>query len=96
MKGYFNEKSLEAYTTLAAEKVGVDFSEGNTYDFTRCVKPSGEVYGTSGACKSGRQQDEVATKLEEDKDKTGWKIPKGKTDEDVINELLKRGMVKGV
>jgi hypothetical protein len=96
MKGYFNEKSLEKYTTLAAEKVGVDFSEGESYDFTRCVKPDGEAYGTKGACKSGTPKEEVATKLEEDKDKTGWKIPKGKTDEDVINELLKRGMVRGV
>jgi hypothetical protein len=95
MKGYFNEKSLEIYTTLAAEKVGVDFSEGESYDFTRCVKPDGEAYGTKGACKSGTPKEEVATKLEEDKDKSGWKIPKGKTDEDVINELLKRGMVRG-
>jgi hypothetical protein len=95
MKGYFNEKSLEKYTTLAAEKVGVDFSEGESYDFTRCVKPDGEAYGTKGACKSGTPKEEVATKLEEDKDKNGWKIPKGKTDEDVINELLKRGMVRG-
>jgi hypothetical protein len=89
-----SEKMLAAVAT-AAEKAGVDFSEGNTYDFTRCVKPSGEAYGTSGACKSGRAQNEVATKLEEDKDKSGWKIPKGKTGEDVINELLKRGMVRG-
>jgi len=55
MKGYFNEKSLEAYNLLIAEKAGVDFSEEEIYDFTRCVMPSGKVYGTKGQCKVGKQ-----------------------------------------
>lgn len=53
MKGYFDEKSLETYKVLVANKTGVDFSEGEVYDFTRCLKASGETYGTDGQCKKG-------------------------------------------
>jgi len=55
MKGYFDEKSLETYNVLVANKTGVDFSESDTYDFTRCVMPGGKTYGTKGQCKVGKQ-----------------------------------------
>jgi len=53
MKGYFDEKSLEAYNLLIADREGVDFSEGEIYDFTRCVRANGSFYGTSGRCRQG-------------------------------------------
>jgi len=53
MKGYFDEKSLESYNLLIAEREGVDFSEGEIYDFTRCVRANGSFYGTSGRCRQG-------------------------------------------
>jgi len=56
MKGYFNEKSLEAYNLLIADKAGVDFSEGEIYDFTRCVRPDGSAYGTGYKCRKGVEQ----------------------------------------
>jgi len=56
MKGYFNEKSLEAYNLLIADKAGVDFSEEEIYDFTRCVRPDGSAYGTGYKCRKGVEQ----------------------------------------
>ena len=53
MKGSFNEKSLLAYSEMVAEKIDVDFSEGEVYDFTRCLTASGRSYGTDGQCKKG-------------------------------------------
>ena len=53
MKGSFNEKSLLAYSELVAEKIDVDFAEGEVYDFTRCVRANGSFYGTSGRCRQG-------------------------------------------
>ena len=33
---------------------GVEFSEGDTYDFARCIMPDGSIYGTKGQCKLGK------------------------------------------
>ena len=55
MKGYFSEETLNKYVSLLSEQSGVDFSESDVYDFRRCVMPSGEVYGTKGQCKVGKQ-----------------------------------------
>lgn len=55
MKGSFSEEALRAYSELAAEKQGLDFAEGGTYDFTRCVRPDGSIYGTSGKCRKGTE-----------------------------------------
>jgi hypothetical protein len=79
MKGYFDEKSLETYNVLVANKAGVDFSEGEVYDFTRCLKPSGKAYGTDGQCKKGvptakaeKKRKSIMSKLKEMiKDKMG-------------------------
>jgi hypothetical protein len=57
MKGTFSEESLKRFAELAAGKQSSDFSEGQTYDFTRCVKPSGKAYGTAGACKKGVEEE---------------------------------------
>ncbi len=58
MFGSFNPDYLERYAQLAAERVGVDFTEEGTYDFTRCVRPDGSVYGTSGKCRKGTETGE--------------------------------------
>lgn len=55
MKGSFSEEALRAYSELAAEKQGLDFAEGGTYDFTRCVRPDGSTYGTGGRCRKGTE-----------------------------------------
>jgi hypothetical protein len=53
MKGFIHEEALAEYTRLAAEKLGSDFSEGETYDFARCMRADGSFYGTSGKCRKG-------------------------------------------
>jgi hypothetical protein len=55
MLGSFNEEALEKYAEKAAEKAGVSFSEGDLYDFTRCVRPDGSAYGTGGSCRKGTE-----------------------------------------
>jgi len=55
MKGYFSEETLDKYASLLASQTDADFSESDIYDFTRCVMPSGKVYGTKGQCKVGKQ-----------------------------------------
>ena len=55
MNGSFSEEALEAYSRMASSKVSADFSEGETYDFTRCVRADGSHYGTSGTCRKGRE-----------------------------------------
>ena len=57
MKGLFSEEALRAYSKLAAEKQGLDFAEGGSYDFTRCVRPDGSAYGTGGRCRKGTEED---------------------------------------
>jgi hypothetical protein len=56
MGGYFSDIALDSYRSLVIELQGADFAEG-AYDFTRCVKPSGEAYGTAGQCRKGVQED---------------------------------------
>jgi len=51
---YFSPEALEKFQAMCAE--GMDFSEGNTYDFAKCVMPDGEVYGIEPGetCKQGK------------------------------------------
>jgi hypothetical protein len=82
--GTFSEDALKKYSELCAQKQGVDFSEGETYDFTRCVKPDGEAYGTRGNCKVGKPEDKKLAQLRDQKPHkppAGWK-PYGGGDED--------------
>jgi hypothetical protein len=55
MTGSISDEALVAYTQIVSESLGVDFSEGDTYDFTRCVRSDGSAYGTRGKCKSGKE-----------------------------------------
>jgi hypothetical protein len=50
--GYFSEDALKKFNSMCAD--GVNFSEGETYDFARCIMPDGEIYGTKGQCKQGK------------------------------------------
>jgi hypothetical protein len=56
MGGYFSDIALDSYRRLVIELQGADFAEGETYDFTRCVKPDGTVYGTAGQCRRGTEE----------------------------------------
>ena len=51
---YFSKEALEKFNELCAE--GVDFGEEPVYDFSKCIMPSGEVYGVSKGevCKKGK------------------------------------------
>ena len=53
--GGFGEEALAAYQAALAEKEGLDFSEGGTYDFTTCIRPDGSPYGTAGTCRKGTE-----------------------------------------
>lgn len=53
--GGFSDEAFDEYQRLAAEKAGVDFSEGEVYDFTRCMRSDGSFYGTRGSCRKGSQ-----------------------------------------
>jgi hypothetical protein len=55
MKGSFSEESLRRFTELAAQAQPAEFSERDTYDFTRCVRPDGSFYGTDGRCRKGTE-----------------------------------------
>ncbi len=59
MGGYFSDMALDSYRSLVIELQGADFAEGETYDFTRCVKPDGTVYGTAGQCRKGTEEAKV-------------------------------------
>jgi hypothetical protein len=64
MFGSFSSEHLERYAQLAAEKAGVNFAEGDYYDFRRCVRPNGTSYGTSGQCRKGTEQAKEVVKKE--------------------------------
>lgn len=55
MNGHFSEEALRHFAELAAQTQAADFSEGDTYDFTRCVRPDGSAYGTGGKCRKGTE-----------------------------------------
>jgi len=56
MNGYFSEEALQRFAEMASQTQSADFAEGDTYDFTRCVRPDGTAYGTRGKCKKGSEQ----------------------------------------
>ena len=52
--GTFSEETLKKFNLMCSE--GVDFAEGDAYDFARCIKSTGEIYGVSPgeACHGGK------------------------------------------
>lgn len=79
MKGYFSEETLKQFAALAEEKFGVNFSEGGTYDFTRCVRPNGTSYGTGGKCRKGSEEAKQAEEPKAKKPKKEKKPEPGTT-----------------
>jgi hypothetical protein len=76
MEGTFSEGALLQFVNLVSQTQSADFSEGETYDFTRCVKPDGKAYGTRGKCRKGTEQ----TKDPDEKaaiKQLGGMLPKG-------------------
>ena len=67
MKGSFSEGALQKYAELAAQSQSLEFSESGTYDFTRCVRPDGSAYGTSGKCRAGTEEAKTAAPQKEKK-----------------------------
>jgi hypothetical protein len=53
--GGFTEEALAAYQKALAEQEGTDFAEGDSYDFTTCIRPDGSAYGTRGKCRKGTE-----------------------------------------
>jgi hypothetical protein len=68
--GHFNEEALQLYHNLCAEKEGIDFSEEEVYDFTRCVRPNGTFYGTAGRCRKGTETAPAEKKVAEPRAKS--------------------------
>ena len=64
--GHFSEETLSKFNAMCA--AGVDFGEGPVYDFARCIKKDGEIYGVSPgeACKEGKA---IPDKKEGEKEK---------------------------
>jgi hypothetical protein len=62
--GHFTEDTLKKFQALCA--AGVDFSEGEVYDFAKCLMSNGDVYGIEPGekCEQGRpiSDDEAKTK----------------------------------
>lgn len=56
MKGSISEEALSVYSRMVAERVNPEFSEGGVYDFTRCVRPDGTAYASSGKCRKGAEE----------------------------------------
>lgn len=54
LMGNFTEDTLQKFQAMCSE--GVSFSEGDSYDFARCIKSTGEIYGVSPGevCKEGK------------------------------------------
>jgi hypothetical protein len=50
---YFTEEALTEYSRLVAEKLDLEFTEGEIYDFARCMRADGSFYGTGGKCRKG-------------------------------------------
>ena len=61
---YFTEEALEKFQAMCAE--GMDFAEGEEYDFVQCLMASGDIYGVEPGetCEKGKQiSDERAAEL---------------------------------
>ena len=59
--GGFTEEALAAYQKALAEQEGTDFAEGDSYDFTTCIRKDGSAYGTGGQCRKGSEGEAKVT-----------------------------------
>jgi hypothetical protein len=62
--GHFTEDTLKKFQAMCSE--GVDFAEGEVYDFAKCLMANGDVYGIEPGekCEVGRpiSDEEAKTK----------------------------------
>jgi len=68
--GTFTEETLRKFQAMCAE--GMDFGEGEPYDFVQCLMANGDIYGVEPgeSCDKGKQiSDEQAQKLRAKKSK---------------------------
>jgi hypothetical protein len=96
--GGFTEEALAAYQKALAEREGIDFAEGDSYDFTTCIRSDGSVYGTAGACKSGKKQVEKVAQLRDQKPHkppAGWKPYGGGDDDKPEVKIPLKGVMQG-
>ena len=54
MFGRFSAESLSKFQEMMGLESSQDFSEG-FFDFTRCQRPDGSYYGSSGRCRKGAE-----------------------------------------
>lgn len=62
--GHFTGETLRKFQEMCA--AGVDFGEGEPYDFVQCLMANGDIYGIEPGevCEKGKQiSDEQANKL---------------------------------
>jgi hypothetical protein len=92
MNGYFSEEALLRFAELVAQTEASDFSEGEVYDFTRCVRPNGTAYGTAGECRKGTEKNKaVVPNVNVPKSK-----PKSKKTKKVLGKTTPKKQVKPV
>lgn len=103
MLGSFNQKSLELFQEAMSESMFSDFSEGEFYDFTTCIRPDGSAYGTGGKCRKGTEgkakEKEAPKRSRGDVDHTPTAADKKSALDALRNEAAKRaaaGDDKGV
>lgn len=53
MKGHFSKSSEIKFKKALSHLHGLDYTESELFEFTRCVRPDGSAYGTGGKCKKG-------------------------------------------
>ena len=66
---YFTEEALEKFQEMCAD--GVDFGEGDPYDFTMCLMANGDIYGVEPGeqCERGKAiSDEEARRVRKNKE----------------------------
>jgi hypothetical protein len=107
-QGRFSEEAFEKYQRLLTEQGNLEFSEGETYDFTTCIRPDGSAYGTRGKCRKGTEgearvapvppksamtsKDPVASALKGQKQLADLH----KAENSRVADLVRAGKVKGV
>lgn len=67
---YFTGEALRKFQEMCAE--GMNFAEGEEYDFVQCLMANGDIYGVEPgeSCEKGKQiSDETAAKLRSEKSK---------------------------
>ena len=74
---YFTKEALQKFQEMCA--AGLDFGEGDAYDFAMCLKSDGDIYGVEPGevCKDGKPiSDETAARMKKNKGAEGSRMAK--------------------